>query len=331
MTDWRKALLGTMNLPETPQNLQFLASWQRWEGGHTNNDATWNWLNTTHGTGPSINSVGVKAFPSFSAGIQNTAETLMNGRYQDILDGLASGNPYQSNVGAGLQVWVSGRPDGNPGYAAKVLGGHAPPPLPQRAQAAVSRARVAVKSVPPAPPAPKVMTSPNPAWDSAMKMIFDDDPDMAVIMAGMDDKMARKTRLVSPGGSIKPVNFESPDLAKAAPTLSRVTKQAETQLGKPYVFASGPSTASFDCSDLIQWAYKQVGVKLPRTTFEQIHTGKSVRGKALKPGDLVFPSTHHVVMYVGNGKVIAAPHTGTVVQYQPISKFGPLVDVRRVV
>jgi len=36
-------------------------------------------------------------------------------------------------------------------------------------------------------------------------------------------------------------------------------------------------------------------------------------------------------MYVGNGKVIAAPHTGTVVQYQPLSRFGSLVDVRRVV
>ena len=111
-----------------------------------------------------------------------------------------------------------------------------------------------------------------------------------------------------------------------------VTKIAGTQIGKPYVFGSGPSTASFDCSDLIQWSYKQLGINLSRTTFTQIKEGRAVNWKKeqLQPGDLVFPSSHHVVMYVGNGKVIAAPHTGTVVQYQPLSQFGELYAVRRV-
>ena len=97
---------------------------------------------------------------------------------------------------------------------------------------------------------------------------------------------------------------------------------ALTQIGKPYQFGSGPSTASFDCSDLVQWAYKQQGVSLPRDTYHQIHAGRPVGNVSqLRPGDLIFPSTHHVVMYIGNGKVIAAPHTGTVVQYQPLWKF----------
>jgi cell wall-associated NlpC family hydrolase len=108
-------------------------------------------------------------------------------------------------------------------------------------------------------------------------------------------------------------------------------KAASTQIGKPYVFGSGPSTSSFDCSDLIQWSYKQMGISLPRTTWEQVKIGRAVDpSKGLQPGDLVFPSPHHVVMYVGNGQVIAAPHTGTVVQYQPISQFGKLYAVRRV-
>lgn len=122
MADWRRALLRSIGAPVTPQNLKFLSNWQRWEGGHTNNSARFNWLNTTRGTGQSINDVGVKRFSDFNTGIRYTAETLMNGRYDDIVKGLSSGNPYSYNVSAGLQTWVSGRPDGNPEYARKVLG-----------------------------------------------------------------------------------------------------------------------------------------------------------------------------------------------------------------
>jgi len=113
---------------------------------------------------------------------------------------------------------------------------------------------------------------------------------------------------------------------------NRAVRAAATQIGKPYQFGSGPSTASFDCSDLIQWSYKQMGINLPRTTFQQIHMGRAINPatQPLQPGDLVFPSPHHVVMYVGNGKVIAAPHTGTVVQYQRLSDFGRPYAVRRV-
>jgi cell wall-associated NlpC family hydrolase len=323
MADWRTALLKALGDPATPANLGFLDAWQRHEGGHTNNSARFNWLNTTHGEGPSINSVGVKAFPSFQKGIMYTAQTLMNGRYQDILDGLRSGDP--SGASAGLQTWVSGRPDGNPTYAASILGG-SPVPMPVRATAAVSRAREQIQLL-----GAEHKVSPNPQWDAAMKLIFSDDPEMAAIMAGMDDRLAQRTRLVSPYGSIRPVDMNTPEFAGAPGLSSKVVKLAGTQLGKPYVFGSGPDTSSFDCSDLIQWAYKQVGVKLPRTTYEQIHQGVSVKGKTLRPGDIIFPTTHHEVMYVGNGKVVAAPHTGTVVQYQPLSRFKSIVDVRRVI
>ena len=122
--DWRRALLRSIGAPPSQENLTFLSTWQRWEGGHTNNNAKFNWLNTTHGKGQSINSVGVKAFPSFKAGIQALTETLNNGRYPDILKALSAGNPYALAPSAGLQTWVSGKPDGNPGYAAKILGGY---------------------------------------------------------------------------------------------------------------------------------------------------------------------------------------------------------------
>jgi cell wall-associated NlpC family hydrolase len=153
---------------------------------------------------------------------------------------------------------------------------------------------------------------------------------MSQLMAAMDDRMAQASGLVSPRGSIRPIASVIADTPEGQGIGARLTKVAETQLGKPYVFGSGPDTSSFDCSDLIQWAYRQCGIQLGRDTYAQIREGRSVKGQKLKPGDLVFPSTHHVVMYVGDGKVIAAPHTGTVVQYQPISQFGSIVDVRRV-
>ena len=120
-------MLKAIGAPATPQNLKFLATWQRWEGGHTKNDAKFNWLNTTHGPGRSINSVGVRRFDSFDRGVKSTAETLMNGKYDDIVAGLTQGNPYKVKPVAGLSTWVSGDPTARPDYAAKVLGGKAAP------------------------------------------------------------------------------------------------------------------------------------------------------------------------------------------------------------
>jgi cell wall-associated NlpC family hydrolase len=86
---------------------------------------------------------------------------------------------------------------------------------------------------------------------------------------------------------------------------------ARRQLGKPYVWgATGPR--GFDCSGLMLAAYRSVGRKIPRTTWAQL-AGLRRPGK-LRPGDLVFGSSHHVAMYIGRGKVIHAPAPGRRVQ-----------------
>lgn len=179
MKDWRTDLLHSMGYKPTKANLRFLANWQRWEGGHTNNSARFNWLNTTHGDGESINSVGVKRFGSYDQGIRATAETLMNGRYQDILDGLQSGDPFHSNIGAGLQVWVSGRPNGNPGYAQKVLGGRVSStgsPSPARAPRPAQ-----------APKAPAALQGESD-WQWTMDFVFGEkDPEFAALMRSLPD------------------------------------------------------------------------------------------------------------------------------------------------
>jgi murein DD-endopeptidase MepM/ murein hydrolase activator NlpD len=170
MPEWRRALLKRIGAPVTQKNLPFLATWQRWEGGHTNNDAQYNWLNTTQGDGPSINSVGVKKFRSFDYGIKQTAATLNNGYYDDILQALASGDPYKANPSRGLQTWVAGPNGSKPEYAAKVLGMTleevgAPP-------AVTERPRRADRNSPSAP----IVTDEPGLSESTIRSIFGGDP-----------------------------------------------------------------------------------------------------------------------------------------------------------
>jgi len=89
-------------------------------------------------------------------------------------------------------------------------------------------------------------------------------------------------------------------------------------LGTPYVYgATGPS--SFDCSGFTSYVYRNVlGIDIGRDTYAQIGAGREVSQSELQPGDLIFPSDHHVQMYIGNGQVIHAPHTGDVVRIAPL-------------
>jgi cell wall-associated NlpC family hydrolase len=107
---------------------------------------------------------------------------------------------------------------------------------------------------------------------------------------------------------------------------------AESRLGTPYVWgATGPD--AFDCSGLMQYAFDQAGMDLPRTAAAQSQVGKKVSMDDLKPGDLIFlySPVSHVVMYVGNGKVIEAPNSGEDVKYTPLSKIQKnVVGARRI-
>lgn len=87
---------------------------------------------------------------------------------------------------------------------------------------------------------------------------------------------------------------------------------------------------AFDCSGLMQWGFRQGGVSLGRTTYDQVKQGQAVSRSNVKPGDLVFYSDlSHVGMYVGDGQMIEAPRTGSKVRIidVPWSKIG---QIRRV-
>uniref|UniRef100_UPI003CCB7DE2 NlpC/P60 family protein n=1 Tax=Nocardia donostiensis TaxID=1538463 RepID=UPI003CCB7DE2 len=104
---------------------------------------------------------------------------------------------------------------------------------------------------------------------------------------------------------------------------------AFTQLGKPYEWGGmGPN--SWDCSALVQWAFRQVGVRLPRTTWEQAKAGTPVPRYALSPGDVVILNSDasHVGIYAGFGEVFNAYGRGVPVGFTPLDEF-TIYSIRR--
>ncbi|WSJ19723.1 C40 family peptidase [Nocardia sp. NBC_01388] len=104
---------------------------------------------------------------------------------------------------------------------------------------------------------------------------------------------------------------------------------AQSKVGAQYSWgATGPY--SFDCSGLVQWAYKQAGVELPRTSFEQSNVGAPVAFEDLQPGDIVVTNGGgHVGMYAGDGKLLNAVQTGTPVSYTTL-RPNMVVTARRI-
>ena len=104
--------------------------------------------------------------------------------------------------------------------------------------------------------------------------------------------------------------------------LSPVIDLAQQHLGVPYVWG-GESPSGFDCSGLIQYVYRQLGVSLPRVAADQARVGQPVASLAdAVPGDLVAfnDPVDHIGIYAGNGLMVVAPKAGDVVKVQAIYK-----------
>lgn len=93
-----------------------------------------------------------------------------------------------------------------------------------------------------------------------------------------------------------------------------VVSYALNQLNDPYVWGTkGPDT--FDCSGLMLAAYSQIGISLPHNAAAQYNQTANISRDELRPGDLVFyNSLSHVGMYIGNGLIVHAPNSTTVVK-----------------
>ncbi|MCW2864452.1 MAG: hypothetical protein JWP48_6160 [Actinoallomurus sp.] len=120
--------------------------------------------------------------------------------------------------------------------------------------------------------------------------------------------------LVSPGtGSGATYNGPASGSARAA------LQYAYAQLGKPYIWG-GTGPKGYDCSGLTMMSWRAAGVSIPRVVPDQYNATRHVAKANLQAGDLVyFDNMGHEGMYVGGGRFIHAPHTGSVVKFDSMS------------
>jgi cell wall-associated NlpC family hydrolase len=108
--------------------------------------------------------------------------------------------------------------------------------------------------------------------------------------------------------------------ARARARRLRVVAVARRALGVPYRYGGASPSSGFDCSGLVQWAYRHVGVRLPHYSYSQWRYGRPVSRRGLRAGDLVFFSgLGHVGIYLGHNRLIHAPHSGARVSVAPLS------------
>jgi cell wall-associated NlpC family hydrolase len=119
--------------------------------------------------------------------------------------------------------------------------------------------------------------------------------------------------------------------------VEHVIARAMSQRGVPYSWGggnaagasrgidSGAGTVGFDCSGLVLYAFAGVGIKLPHYSGSQYNMGRKIPTAQMRRGDVVFygpNGSQHVAIFLGNGQMIEAPYTGSVVKISPLRTGG---------
>ena len=104
------------------------------------------------------------------------------------------------------------------------------------------------------------------------------------------------------------------------PFGKRVTGFAKHLLGVRYEWGGSSPRSGFDCSGLVRYVYAHFGISLPHSSYAQFGRGRRVSRGSLRVGDLVFfDGLGHVGMYIGNGRFIHAPHSGSRVRIETLA------------
>ncbi|MEU0599280.1 C40 family peptidase [Streptomyces sp. NPDC006393] len=142
---------------------------------------------------------------------------------------------------------------------------------------------------------------------------------------------ARTTLSASTGSGVSASASVSTSTSTATGSAAAVISFVKAQIGKSYVMgATGPS--AYDCSGLVQAAFKQVGISLPRVSQDQSTAGTQVSLSNLQPGDILYwggaGSAYHVAVYVGDGMFVGAQNPSTGIVEKPLSYDPPTGAVR---
>lgn len=326
-TTWARALLGLVGAPVTSGNIAFLTAWAKAEGGHWNNSAAYNPLNTSRRMpgGESINSHGVKRYSSWAEGLAATAQTLRLGHYRDVLGGLrSSANPQQlvravldspwgtrafpriggvynpasrdpQQVPLPLATDWTGR--GNPAALPSVLdeplyGYESPTALPgadtPKPVGVGAPKPVGVES-PVSAEGESVVSAPtSPGAGAAdQPVIFPQDTTLNWSDLNLNP---HQFQAMFPAG-LPVAGGDGADAAggggAATGWRAKAVQLALGHLGTPYVWG-GNGPDGWDCSGLVRWVIAHsAGRSLPRISAQQANSGRRVALSRLRPGDLV--------------------------------------------
>lgn len=233
------------------------------------------------------------------------------------------------NVHGGLGAAKVQRPADPTGYAAKV-------------QANLGEARRLLGATPPAkiptlpatPAAPQIGGGVDHIGNGLIQSILDQNAKLAGISSITLPDVATP---VAPRKTDAPVHVDASARGTGAldPTGQAIVAVARKFLGTAYRWGGASPKTGFDCSGLLQWAAAQSGIKIPRTTYQQIKAGTPVAPNQLRAGDAVFfgsaKNPHHVGIALGNGKFLEAPHTGANVRISALAGRNDIVAARRYV
>jgi peptidoglycan DL-endopeptidase RipA len=125
-----------------------------------------------------------------------------------------------------------------------------------------------------------------------------------------------------------------------------VIQRGMSQLGVPYSWGggnaagpargidSGAGTVGFDCSGLMLYMFAGVGIKLDHYSGSQYNAGRKIPSSQMRRGDMIFygpNASQHVAMYLGDGQMLEAPYTGSVVKVSPVRTSGMTPYVTRLI
>ncbi|GAB2834887.1 C40 family peptidase [Lentzea nigeriaca] len=171
----------------------------------------------------------------------------------------------------------------------------------------------------------------NEATEASKKLLGEIEQKKADLDKQLADAQAQYRSLSQSVRNQLAQNGDMSNISVPAGTAGKALEFALAQRGKPYVYGSnGPD--SWDCSSLIQAAYRYAGVSIGRTSYAQAAVGRPVSRSEVKAGDIIvyYSSQSHVAMAVDGIRAVHASTEGVPVRIADIDSIGPISTIRRI-